>query len=182
MTDAPIRRAALVSAALLALAGCQSDDGLGGLFAPASDADAPILDTGGEPSPPAVPAGPVSVDVPTVAGETEWGGVLSAGAADMRVTARSPRDWDILWQLIGRAAPGPLPEGAMAVAVFLGTRPTAGYSVEIIEAVEGPDQVTVRWRERTPAPGSLGAQVVTAPWAVRLVPATDRPVGYLRVP
>lgn len=173
---------------LLSLAACQAGEGLDSLFGSesseeAAEAEAPeAVDMAGEPAPPAVPAGPVEVEVPAIGDETAWGGVLSAGATDMRVTARDQRDWDILWQLVGREPPGALPDGAMAVGIFLGTRPTAGYSVEFVGTSETPDQITVEWREQTPGPDQMLAQVVTAPWTIQLLPATDRAVGFWRVP
>jgi hypothetical protein len=186
MMPQALGRSAAGVLALFALGACQAGEGLDTLFgsesATEAQAEAPDLDTGDEPSPPAVPAGPVEVAVPTIDGETAWEGVLSAGATDMRVTARDQRDWGILWQLVGREPPGALPEGAMAVGIFLGTRPTAGYSVDYLGASETPDQITLQWREQTPGPDQMLAQVVTAPWAIRLLPASDRPVGFQREP
>lgn len=196
MTKRCRARAATAGLALLAaplLAACDDGAGLAGLFAPPADPAPAAEGAGGEsadPPPPAVPRGAVEVEAPTaspapglvpqpaIAGESGWSGVLSAAASDMRVTAKTAREWDILWQLVGREPPGPLPDGAMAAAVLLDSRPTAGFGVEIVEVRRGPDQVTVRWRETSPAPDAMVGQMITAPWAVRLVGASPLPVVY----
>lgn len=196
MTKRCRTRAATVGLALMAgplLAACADGSGLSDLFAPPAD-PAPAAEGAAteraDSQPPAVPRGAVEVEAPAgpaipgggpqpaIAGESGWNGVLSAAASDMRVTAKTAREWDILWQLVGRDPPGPLPDGAMAVAVLLDSRPTAGYGAEIVEIRRGPDRVTVRWRETRPAPDAMVGQMITAPWTVRLVEASPLPVVY----
>lgn len=59
------------------------------------------------------------------------------------------------------------------VAVFLGRRPTAGYAVNIEQVADG-----LRISERTPAPGTMVAQVLTSPLKVVSFPtAKDRPLN-----
>ena len=98
-----------------------------------------------------------------IGGQTDWQGQLSAAALDLTVAARDARGWDILWQLVGEAAPMPLPDSAMAVAVFAGARPTSGYDVAIRTIVEDGQGLTVLWAETQPAADAILAPQVTAP-------------------
>jgi hypothetical protein len=66
----------------------------------------------------------------------------------------------------------------MAVAVFLGSRPTTGYAVEVVGVHVDGDTLVVVYRERTPAPDALTAQVVTTPYAVAGVPVHAGPVRF----
>ncbi len=149
-------KAAVAGAALLALAGC--GDGFMGAA-----------------------GGPVLGPAPMILDRSDWSGAQSAAFNDMTVTARDERGWRLLWQLVGEAPPGPLPEGAMAVAVFLGQRPTAGYSVAITDVRSGSGRVVATYRETTPPAGDVTATVLTAPYAIRLAPLDSRPVDYQRV-
>jgi hypothetical protein len=119
-------------------------------------------------------------DSPAMDGQRVWSGASSAAFNDMTVTARDPRGWELVWQLIGEPPPGPLPEDAMAVSVFLGSRPTGGYAVEIVRVGSGEDEVLVVYRETEPGPDMMVTQALTAPWTVRLVPESALPVQYLK--
>ena len=121
---------------------------------------------------------PITGPRPMVAGTSDWSGAQSAAFNDMFVTARDERGWRLLWQLVGEDPPGPLPDGAMGLAVFLGARPTAGYRVEISEVLQSPADVTAVYREMTPAPDAVTSQVLTAPYAITLVPLSQLPVHY----
>jgi hypothetical protein len=68
------------------------------------------------------------------------------------------------------------------VALFLGMRRTAGYSVEIVGLVRQPEVTVVRYRELTPPAGSVSAQVLTFPYVIAAVPRLDSPVRFELVP
>jgi small ligand-binding sensory domain FIST len=53
-----------------------------------------------------------------------------------------------------------------AIAVFLGTRPSAGYSVSVQKVVRRGSSIEVTVKERKPAAGDLTAQVITSPYTV----------------
>ncbi len=117
---------------------------------------------------------------PTINQRSDWSAARSAAFDELTMTVRDERGWRLLWQRIGDPPPGPLPEGAMALAVVLGSRPTAGYLVEITDVrVEG-GRIVARYRETAPAEGTMVAQVLTAPYTVRLVPLSALPVDYVR--
>ncbi|MEO1698199.1 MAG: protease complex subunit PrcB family protein [Planctomycetota bacterium] len=78
---------------------------------------------------------------------------------------------DALWAEHGKlqlpAPPAPAVElgGRAAFGVFLGNRPTGGYAVEVVRVLRRADgTLVVEAVERTPAPGSMNTQAVTAPF------------------
>gem|GEM_PF-1191266 len=129
-----------------------------------------------------IPEGPGEAldPVANAAGRSEWSGPRAATQAEMYVTARDDRGWGILWQLIGRRPPGRLPEGAMAVAVLLGPRPSVGFRVEITGVERRGEAVVVTYREQEPGPDMASGGRLTAPYAVRLVRRTAGEVLYQR--
>ena len=70
----------------------------------------------------------------------------------------------------------------VVVAVFMGTRPTAGFTIEITRVrVEGPALV-VTYKETRPAPDGVTAQVLTSPFHIVAVPrGTTTDVKFERI-
>ena len=64
-------------------------------------------------------------------------GPMSAIDEPRQVTVRSAAEWAALWKENGASEPVPAVDFSreMVVGVFLGSRPTAGYGVEIVRAV-----------------------------------------------
>ena len=52
----------------------------------------------------------------------------------------------------------------MVIGVFMGSRRTAGYSLEIVGSTENAGTLVVRYREAPPPRGMMTAQVVTSPY------------------
>jgi len=79
--------------------------------------------------------------------------------------------WKQLWQQ--HAPDRPLPAvdftKEMVVGVFLGSRPTAGYSLEIVNAIEANGTLVVRYRTAAPPRGAMTAQVITSPYHLVVV-------------
>jgi hypothetical protein len=92
--------------------------------------------------------------------------------------ARTPAEWAALWQGHRTGKPPDVDfRSSMVVAVFLGTRPTAGYAVEITGIEKKDADVVVTYRERRPGPDDLVAQVLTAPFHIV---RTDQHGGTVR--
>jgi PrcB C-terminal len=75
-------------------------------------------------------------------------------------------EWEVLWRehaRAGRPAPPVDFSSRMVLAVFLGSRPTGGYSVAIIGTRLDGDTLVVEWTERAPNPRDITAQVLTSP-------------------
>jgi hypothetical protein len=57
----------------------------------------------------------------------------------------------------------------MVVGIFLGSRPTAGYSVEIVRTLVRGGALVVQYVEKSPGRGDVTAQVVTMPYHLAAV-------------
>jgi hypothetical protein len=89
-----------------------------------------------------------------------------------QAVARTPAEFEALWRLhAGTAAMPKVDFGARTVvAVFLGTRNSAGYAVEITGTRQEKGALVVEWRERRPEPGLVAAQVITSPAHIASIP------------
>jgi PrcB C-terminal len=89
-----------------------------------------------------------------------------------QATVRSAVEWEKLWRLHAgeRARPAVDFGREMVVAVFLGSRPTAGFSIEIVDAREEGDALVVQYRETRPPAGGIVAQVLTSPYHIVAMP------------
>lgn len=124
------------------------------------------------------PSGPATVPVR----------VLDRGAASLIEEARtavvqSTDRLAALWREHTGNQPVPAVDFARetVVGIFVGTRNTGGYSVEIVQVERGQDAVTVRYRERTPPAGSVTAQVLTFPFVIAAIPRADGPIRFERI-
>ena len=89
-----------------------------------------------------------------------------------QVSARTVDDWDALWKQHGSGRTRPSVDFTKEVvaAVFLGSRPSAGFSVQIIGARQDGGALIVAYRETRPAPDALTAQVLTSPYHIVAIP------------
>lgn len=93
---------------------------------------------------------------------------------------RDPAGWEALW---GMHAPGqPIPtvefSNRSVAAVFLGSRPTGGFSIEITGAHREGATLVVEYTERAPMPGAIVTQVITAPFHIATLPRHDGAVRF----
>lgn len=88
-----------------------------------------------------------------------------------QAVARSAAEWAALWRQ--HAGDKPLPPvdfgSRTVVAVFLGTRPSAGFAADITGVREANGALVVEWQERRPETGSVSAQVLTSPAVIASV-------------
>jgi hypothetical protein len=98
------------------------------------------------------------------------------------VTIRSAADWSALWKAHAPAAPVPVVDFTreMVVAVFLGTRPTGGYAVEIASIEATRNEVIVTYRVDEPARDAMVIQALTAPAHVVRVESRKGSVKFVR--
>jgi hypothetical protein len=89
-----------------------------------------------------------------------------------QASARSVEEWTRLWNLHAgeRTRPSVDFSRDVVVAVFMGTRPTAGFSIEIVRVREEGPALVVTYKETRPAPDALTAQVLTSPFHIVAVP------------
>lgn len=99
-----------------------------------------------------------------------------------QVVARTEAEWEALWKRHAPGRPAPSVDFArhMVVGVFLGSRPSGGYQVEITGARTDGQILIVTWAERTPPPGAMAAQVLTAPAHLVTVPRHQGDVRFTK--
>lgn len=99
-------------------------------------------------------------------------GAMSGVSAARQVTVSDRETWAALWR--EHAPARPLPDvdfsREMVAAVFLGTRPNAGFAVEIVGYHEEGGQIVVQYRETTPSVGAITAQVIVSPYHLVALP------------
>jgi len=108
-----------------------------------------------------------STPIQTIASDT-----MSQIEEPKQAVARTPAEWRSLWrQHAGETALPKVDLGSRTVvAVFLGTRMSAGYAVEITGTRQEKGALIVQWRERRPEPGMVAAQVITSPAHIATIP------------
>ena len=110
-------------------------------------------------------------------------GARSQITSPREVIVRTAAEWDSLWrehQPAGQRAAIDFSK-EMIGGVFLGSRPTAGYSVTIVSAAEEGNVMRVRYRETPPPPDAITAQVITYPYHLVAVPKSAARVVFEKV-
>jgi hypothetical protein len=97
-----------------------------------------------------------------------------------QVVARTAEQWTALWRAHAPDREPPAVDFSkdMVVAVFLGSRPTAGFRVEIVGIREEKGKTIVQYREARPPSGAITAQVITAPFHIVTVAATTGEIAF----
>ena len=100
-----------------------------------------------------------------------------------QAVARTPAEWAALWRRHAGDQPAPKIDFTKrtVVAVFLGTRPTAGYAVEVSGTKPVDKTLIVEWSEQTPTPGNVVAQVITSPSHLVSIPKFDGEITFRKV-
>ncbi|MBE3072450.1 MAG: protease complex subunit PrcB family protein [Acidobacteria bacterium] len=108
-------------------------------------------------------------------------GAMSSIDEPSQPVVRTQAEWVALWKRHGSGQP--LPgidfQAQMVVGVFLGARPSAGYSVEIVEVRKSGDGLIVEYREAKPGPDRMAAQIVTAPFHLVSLDQQDGAVTFV---
>jgi hypothetical protein len=100
-----------------------------------------------------------------------------------QAVARSAAEWAALWrQHAGTKALPPVDFGSRTVvAVFLGTRSSAGFSAEITGTRQSGGKLIVEWQERAPGRDQVSAQVLTSPAVIASIPKFTGEVVFEKV-
>jgi VWFA-related protein len=129
------------------------------------------------PSAPAQSASPGGAAVPmTTISSDQMSGVDAA----RQVVAKTAAEFEALWRQHAPGRPAPAIDFTknMVVAVFLGSRPSGGFQVQITDVRRDGDGLLVTWAERAPGRDQMSAQVMTAPSQLVTVPRFDGPVRF----
>jgi hypothetical protein len=100
-----------------------------------------------------------------------------------QVVARNASEWAALWREHAGAKPLPAVDfgSRMVVAIFVGSRSSAGYSADVTRLRPADGALVIEWQERSPAPGEVSAQVMTSPAAIVTVPRFDGKITFEKV-
>lgn len=100
-----------------------------------------------------------------------------------QVAIRTMAEWQALWKNHAPAEKPPAVDfnSRMVVGVFLGSKPSAGYQVEIVAVRTDGETLLVDYVEGQPARGILTAQILTEPFHLVAVPRHTGPVKFNRV-
>lgn len=110
--------------------------------------------------------------------------LMSQVDAPRQAVARDAAEWAALWrQHAGESAPPPQVDfnTRTVVAVFLGSRPSAGFAVEITAMQHRDGALIVQWHERRPSRDDITAQVLTSPAIIASVPKFAGPIRFEQV-
>jgi hypothetical protein len=92
-----------------------------------------------------------------------------------QVLVRTEAEWTKLWQQHAPDQPKPAVDFSkeMVVAVFMGSRPNAGFSTTITAATAANGALLVRYNETTPRAGAVSAQILTFPYHIVAISRAD---------
>ena len=98
------------------------------------------------------------------------------------VVVRTAAEWTALWK---QHAPGRKPPAvdftrSMVVGVFLGSRATGGYAVDITGLERTGPELVVTYREAQPVPTDIVTQVLTSPYHLVTTGRFAGPVRFVR--
>ena len=111
-------------------------------------------------------------------------GNLSDQQDGKQVTARTASEWETLWKAHAPTVKMPSVDFTknMVVGIFLGTKPSDGYQVEIVGVRTQEKELIVEYVQRTPGRGTMAAQILTEPYHLVAVAKHPGPVRFLHVP
>jgi hypothetical protein len=111
-------------------------------------------------------------------------GAQSNVDAAKQAVARTQTEWTALWKSHDYDRPAPKVDFAKetVVAVFMGSRPTAGFAIEIVGAALRDGALVVTYRETLPPSGALTAQIITSPYHMAAVPKHAGAVKFEKAP
>ena len=92
-----------------------------------------------------------------------------------QVLVRNEAEWTKLWQQHNPDRPRPRVDFSkeMVVAVFMGSRPNAGFSTTITSAMAANGALVVRYKETMPGSGGVSAQILTFPYHLVAIAKAD---------
>jgi len=109
--------------------------------------------------------------------------MMSRVESPKQAVARTPAEWMKLWREHAGATAVPQVdfESRTVVAVFLGTRGSAGYVVEITGLRQDKDALVVEWREQRPGRDQVSAQIITSPAHIATIPKFAGDIRFEKV-
>ncbi len=100
-----------------------------------------------------------------------------------QAVVRTEAEWEKLWNQHSPDNKRPAVDFSrqMVIGAFMGSRPTAGFSIAIVSTIEANGVLTVRYREVMPPRNAITAQVITSPFDLVTVPTFAGDVRFEKV-
>jgi hypothetical protein len=110
-------------------------------------------------------------------------GDMSGVQTTRQVTVRTAAEWQKLWKEHSPDEKMPAVDfnSHMVVGVFLGSKPSAGYQVEILNVPPEGTDLVVEYAQKQPGRGMMTAQMLTEPYDLVAVPKHAGPVRFVAV-
>jgi len=107
-------------------------------------------------------------------------GSISEMMMERQVAVRDAGEWASLWRQHAPNRPQPSVDFSreMVVGVYLGTRPTPGFAVEVTGYREAADGAVVLYREASPSRDLIVAQVLTSPYHLVAIPKRTGMIAF----
>ena len=116
----------------------------------------------------------------------EWKGDRCGITEPKWIVVTDAKDWSELWEHIHKIKI-PKPElptvdfsKNMVIAVFMGDKPTAGYSIQISEVAKLNGEVVVKVKEISPPKGAILLPVITQPFHIVVVPKVEGRIRFVK--
>jgi hypothetical protein len=121
------------------------------------------------------------VEIPTT---TLAGDQMSAIDSPRQSVVKTAAEFETLWRAHSPGRPVPTVDFSrnMVLAVFLGSRPSSGFDVQITNVRRDGELLLVTWAERRPGRDQMAAQVMTAPAHLVTVPRFEGAVRFQKAP
>jgi type IV secretory pathway TrbL component len=110
-------------------------------------------------------------------------GAMSNIEEPRQAIVRTAAEWQALWKQHASEGTPPTVDfnQSTVVAVFLGSRPTTGFAVEITAAKTEGTRTVVEYLERQPPRDAIVAEVLTSPFHIVRLPRTAGAVEFRRL-
>jgi hypothetical protein len=111
-------------------------------------------------------------------------GDMSFADARREVTARTAAEWAAVWRQHAANRPAPAVDFSreMVVGIFDGSRPSAGYGVQIVGTRVDQGTLVVQYQEARPGRDDIVAQMITSPYHLIAVPTRPGAVRFEKLP
>jgi hypothetical protein len=111
-------------------------------------------------------------------------GDVSAQQDARQVTVRTAAEWKALWN--DHAPTQKMPDidfnKQMVVGIFLGTKPSTGNEVTVVNVRTEEKDLIVEYVQKQPARGTMAAQILTEPYHLVAVSRHPGTVRFIHVP
>lgn len=110
-------------------------------------------------------------------------GTMSGIDRPLQQIVRSADEWQALWTRHESNQPLPVVDFSkeMVAAVALGTRPTGGWTIDVVGAEPRGDGLVIRYVVRGPQPGQVAPMVITSPFHFVRLARSEGKVAFEKV-